>query len=90
MVFAGFVVVLSACRSAENAVKSEGCCGATGAHVVLQHPADRTDGPADSDVQCAADLAAFFSKAGLRSCALCSVRVESLSMHCFIINSDPV
>lgn len=33
-----------------------------GAHVLLQHPSDRGDAPAEADLQSAADLAAFFSK----------------------------
>lgn len=40
-----------------------GLPGAAGAHTILQHPSDRSDAPAHADIQAAADLAAYFSKA---------------------------
>ena len=39
-----------------------------GAHALLQHPPDRADAPSEGDVQCAADLAAYFSKVALSVC----------------------
>lgn len=47
----------------EHAARNLRGRSSAGAHVLLQSPPDRADSPAEPDLQCAADLAAFFSKA---------------------------
>lgn len=52
-----------------------------GAHVLLLHPPDKVAGPSEEDLLCAANLAAYFSKARTGSAAGVYLGCLRLPLH---------